>query len=220
MALTTGTAGERFRGDEGGMPVSRQGSAWSRDASSAASSPESSFTPQQSPSEPQQPYRFDAREALAGELIGGLLDSGRDASFRVLGWSMHPTIRNGERVTLRRLGPLGARPGDIVAFRRRDQLVLHRVLEVRLDEDWELAYLTAGDGLKRDDGVQNERAIVGKVIRVHAPAGDWSPDEFGRRAQGSVRVLLGLHPRLRTALRAAKGVLRRARRAHPSWTEG
>lgn len=143
-------------------------------------------------------------------LIRDLLAGGRTATFTVRGMSMLPTLREGDRVTLKHLGDTPAQSGDIVAFTRGPVLCLHRVLAVVHDGRTGRVnyYLTAGDGLLAHDGRQPADAIVGKVVRVHCSRGEWSPDSLLRRVQGLARSFIGRHPRLRAHLRSARRALR------------
>jgi hypothetical protein len=139
------------------------------------------------------------------ELVGELLDKGECASFRVGGTSMHPTIHDGDVLTVRGFRIGEPRVGDIVAFRRCQSLVVHRVIEVRSAKDGEPSlFRTAGDGNLAEDGLQPGDALLGRVALVRGARGEWSPDGPVRRIQGRIRAALARRPRLRAALRAAK----------------
>lgn len=162
------------------------------------------------PSQSSFASKFPYGSQAWGVLVRDLLARGRTATFTVRGVSMLPTLREGDRVSLKHLGDKPAQAGDIVAFMRGPVLCLHRVLAVVHDGRTGRItyYLTAGDGLLAHDGRQPAEAIVGKVVRVQGPRGDWSPDSLLRRAQGRARSFLGLHPRLRSQLRSVKRAFR------------
>src|SRR6266850_8565801 len=60
--------------------------------------------------------------------------------------SMSPLIRPGDRLRLSALDPAGARPGTIVAYRRGDTLIVHRLLAVT-----PAGFVTKGDALTATD---------------------------------------------------------------------
>ena len=75
------------------------------------------------------PFTFDARP------------------LTVLSGSMEPALDTGDVVVVQRIGPLDARPGDIVTFRDPEQpgrLVTHRVRALRVQAD-QVRFVTRGD---------------------------------------------------------------------------
>ncbi|MFY1696299.1 MULTISPECIES: S24/S26 family peptidase [unclassified Solwaraspora] len=76
---------------------------------------------------------------------------------------MHPTLQPGERVQVHPVPDSGLRPGDVVAVRYRDQLVLHRVHA--LVDDW---VTTAGDSRDLFDPPMPMADVVGVVPGIVA----------------------------------------------------
>lgn len=76
---------------------------------------------------------------------------------------MHPTLQPGERVQVHPVPGSGLRPGDVVAVRYRDQLVLHRVHA--LVDDW---VTTAGDSRDLFDPPMPMADVVGVVPGIAA----------------------------------------------------
>lgn len=64
----------------------------------------------------------------AKQFIEGLLLQRTAVAFRAGGPSMNPTIRDGDSVRIRPLGPDDPRYGAIVLFRKNERLVLHRMV--------------------------------------------------------------------------------------------
>jgi hypothetical protein len=97
------------------------------------------------------------------DLVDAVLDKGADFRMRATGMSMHPFIREGDIITLRRVPQSRLRIGDIVALPHpeRGNLVVHRiigrsggVLHIKGDSNWHM------------DGRVNANRVLGRVIRV------------------------------------------------------
>ena len=77
-------------------------------------------------------------------------------TYTNVGVSMLPLRRQGKDLfTVRRKGPERCKVGDVVLYRRRDQYVLHRVVQVR-----EKDYVILGDNcVVREYGITDEDII-------------------------------------------------------------
>ena len=51
-------------------------------------------------------------------VLEALLSGGHPVRFRASGWSMHPTSRNGDAITVVPLGESPIRVGDVLLYRR------------------------------------------------------------------------------------------------------
>jgi len=80
--------------------------------------------------------------------------------------SMGPLVQPGDRLRLSALDPAGARPGTIVAYRRGDTLIVHRLLAVT-----PAGFVTKGDALPDTDAPVAASAIVGRVAAIRSPDG-------------------------------------------------
>jgi hypothetical protein len=80
--------------------------------------------------------------------------------------SMSPLIRPGDGLRLSALDPLAARPGMIVAYRRGDTLVVHRLLTVT-----PAGFVTKGDALTDADAPIAAAVLVGRVAGIRSPEG-------------------------------------------------
>ncbi|MER7164755.1 hypothetical protein ABT336_01580 [Micromonospora sp. NPDC000207] len=144
-------------------------------------------------------------------IVHGLRTVGR-AMLPVGGVSMLPTLRTGDRVELFPVPPGGVVPGDVVAFRYRDELVLHRV-HARHD-GW---LTTAGDSRSLFDPPIPVTDVVG-VARGVPPRPDpqpWRPADPGTGAPVTVWIVTddrragppsGLPPGWRVQVRPAYGI--------------
>lgn len=94
--------------------------------------------------------------------IKEMIELDYEVTTPVVGWSMHPFLRNEkDRVLLKKPDcPLAV--GDIVFYQRKTgQYVLHRIYKKRFD-----GYYMAGDHLFELEGPIKENAIFAKVIEV------------------------------------------------------
>lgn len=88
----------------------------------------------------------------------GFLDGSGGLAFEASGTSMLPGIRDGDRLTVLPVESLSI--GDIVVVRRAEELVCHRVQELRADG----SVVTRGDGVTADDPPISRAKVLGKVV--------------------------------------------------------
>jgi hypothetical protein len=119
----------------------------------------------------------EAMRTTAGfvDLSGRLLSRGRAMRFVAEGWSMHPAIRDGEKVEVVPVALAEIRRGDILLCRVGPALVAHRV--VRID-DWPSGrpgglagdvmrqIVLRGDSSFADDAPLEVSRILGRVTAV------------------------------------------------------
>lgn len=110
-------------------------------------------------------------------------------TLRVTGWSMFPTLRQGD--VLRLLPANAAEPGDLVLFRHDRRLVCHRVISA-MSED---VVRTRGDAARGDGELVQRKDLVGKVAEIVRGGTFIDPREFpaativariGRSIRGTV----------------------------------
>jgi hypothetical protein len=93
---------------------------------------------------------------------------------------MEPTLRSGDRARVR---PATAPPrfGDLILFRQRDYLVLHRFLGPVRGAGGGGPYRARGDGRLRLDPPVGRGDIVGSAVELEARYGRRRLDSFGAR---------------------------------------
>jgi len=102
--------------------------------------------------------RINPREFLG--IAEEVLARGNPFSFRALGSSMSPFIKDGDSVTLLRDKKAGV--GDVVLFKTEEgRLYLHRIVK-----EVESGIMTRGDASLGEDGLTPRRNILGKVVKV------------------------------------------------------
>jgi signal peptidase I len=97
------------------------------------------------------------------ELIEAVHEKGASFRFQAKGFSMTPTIRDGDVITVAPLKDIMPRRGDVVAFRHpeRPQLLVHRVLHAK-----EKKYYIKGDNSPEGDGWVPAESILGLITNV------------------------------------------------------
>lgn len=113
------------------------------------------------------------------KLVGELLSVGNRVRFRANGKSMHPTIKDGEMVTVEPVEPSDVRQGDIILYRNHQSLVAHRVVAIAGARGKGSAlcpppsafrphslFFLRGDALPSYDNPVETSQILGKVVSV------------------------------------------------------
>jgi len=136
------------------------------------------------------------------ELIEAVHEKGASFRFQASGFSMTPSIRDGDVITVSPLKDLMPRRGDVVAFRHPDrpQMLVHRVLHTR-----EKKYYIKGDNTLEGDGWIPAENILGLITRVERGGKDrfWPNRSMPSIFTNGYLVFYPLWPPLRRAL--AKG---------------
>lgn len=104
------------------------------------------------------------------EIFADLLKSGNNVRLRALGWSMHPTIKNGEYVVIKTIDYKDTRVGDIIACQniKDKKIVIHRLIK-KLNSKNPLILITKGDSnfsRSTDSPINAEDYVLGKVISI------------------------------------------------------
>jgi signal peptidase I len=96
---------------------------------------------------------------LFAEVCTDLLKQGFSVTFRAPGWSMHPTIRDGEIITAEPVAPGRLKWGEIALYRVGEALLAHRVVGLRR-RDGCPQLLVRGDA----PGAQDEGVTAGQIL--------------------------------------------------------
>ena len=65
------------------------------------------------------------------EVSTDLLRRGQSVRFRAPGWSMHPSIKDGETITVEPVAPCDVKRGDIILYRSQQGVIAHRVVKIQ-----------------------------------------------------------------------------------------
>jgi len=86
-------------------------------------------------------------------------------SFRVASWSMFPTLRKGDLLTIAPATSSQLRIGDLILFHRQGQLICHRL--VALHETRPVPrFITKGDAATKSDDPIGSDQVLGKVVGI------------------------------------------------------
>jgi signal peptidase I len=97
-------------------------------------------------------------------VIEELLRGGQRVRFRAPGGSMHPTIRDGEIITVGPLGRSPVRVGDVVLYRRGRAAIAHRV--IRLPAGGSSGFVLRGDAAHSCDRPIKLAQVLGRVLSI------------------------------------------------------
>lgn len=105
------------------------------------------------------------------------LEQNGSMTYTNVGVSMLPLLRQGKDLFIvRKKGPERCKVGDVVLYRRRDQYVLHRVVEVREQE-----YVILGDNcIAREYGIADED-VIGVMTGFVRGGKEHEVSEYGYR---------------------------------------
>ncbi len=90
----------------------------------------------------------------------------------VVSGSMSPKINTGDLVIVKRVHPDQVQPGEVIQFKHKDIIIIHRVIDILEDENGQRFFVTKGDANRRPDRepVFAEQ-VLGKVKAVLPGAG-------------------------------------------------
>ena len=100
------------------------------------------------------------------QMLEALLREGHPVRFRAPGWSMHPTIRNGEIITVAPVGRAPIRTGDVLLYREGGAAIAHRVVRVRSGAADRPTFVLRGDAADSCDQPIAVEQVLGRVLAV------------------------------------------------------
>ena len=124
-------------------------------------------------------------------VLESLLSGGHPVRFRAPGWSMYPTIRDGDAITVVPLGRSPVRVGDVVLYRRGTAAIAHRVIRVR-----PAGFVMRGDAAHTCDGPIEPAQVLGRVSAIERNGGARSTSTvWGRPGLGPSHMRCGSRAR-------------------------
>jgi phage repressor protein C with HTH and peptisase S24 domain len=109
------------------------------------------------------------------ETLKDLLARGHVVRFQADGWSMHPTIRYGEMITVEPLGESPVRTGDVLLYRHARTAIAHRLVRVTSTE-----LVLRGDAADCCDAPISSDQLLGRVVAVERRGRTVRIDYLGR----------------------------------------
>ncbi|MCA1758075.1 MAG: hypothetical protein LC649_11525 [Bacteroidales bacterium] len=108
---------------------------------------------------------IEKKKALR-ELVGRLLEEGNPIRIPANGYSMFPAIRPGDALTITPVeDPVTLREGEVVAWKREHDLVVHRLVAVRIHDD-RIVLVTRGDSCLAADQPILPLSLAGRVTDI------------------------------------------------------
>ncbi|MCJ7442334.1 MAG: signal peptidase I [Thermoanaerobaculaceae bacterium] len=144
---------------------------------------------------------LDPNDAAFIEVVTDLLSRGHSVRFRAKGSSMHPTIREGEAITVAPARPAAIRRGDVILYRSARGVIAHRVAGVERGPDGAPVFVPRGDASATCDEPVSESAVLGAVVSVERDGRTLNPASARARALAAVRAIVA---RLLRGLRARR----------------
>jgi signal peptidase I len=130
---------------------------------------------------------LDPADSAFVEIVSEVLGRGNSVRFRAKGTSMHPTIREGEVVTVEPVQPAGIRRGDIILYRSGRGVFAHRVVRVTRRVGGSVALLLRGDASQTCDEPVKGSAVLGRVVAVERNGRALDPAGLRTRALARAR---------------------------------
>lgn len=118
-----------------------------------------------------------------------LLRRGYGVRFQASGSSMHPTIKDGETITIAPIRAEEIRRGDIVLYQTERKLIAHRVVKI-IKSHSKISFILCGDSAIQCDKPITAQQILGKVDKSKV----WSRNYFlrlGIRIYNTIRLQKG-----------------------------
>jgi signal peptidase I len=100
---------------------------------------------------------------LLGEVLDDALTAGAVVRFRAEGTSMHPTIRDGDVITVAAISADEVVNGDVLLCRHDNRMLAHRVVGITA-HGYGLSFDLRGDAKAACDAPIRADAVVGRVI--------------------------------------------------------
>jgi len=132
---------------------------------------------------------LDPTDAAFIEVVTDLLRRGHSVRFRAKGSSMHPTIREGEAITVAPARPAAIRRGDVILYRSARGVIAHRVASVERGLAGAPVFIPRGDASQSRDDPVEEGAILGRVVTVERGGRALNPAALRARALANSRAI-------------------------------
>ena len=110
------------------------------------------------------------------DITAELLEGGHSIRFQAPGRSMHPTIRDGETITVEPVTPSGVKVGDILLYRGKTGVIAHRVVQIERENTHAVTgssslspdylFILRGDASVNCDFPVEQAQVLGKVVSV------------------------------------------------------
>jgi len=97
------------------------------------------------------------------DFVEALLDDALTLEIKMQGYSMFPTLKNGDTAHVEKCTPDKVKRGDILVFKHNGKFIAHRFLKLK-NENVHRFFVAKGDSNRHYDPLFNEKELIGKVI--------------------------------------------------------
>lgn len=119
---------------------------------------------------------MDEKKKALRELVSRLLEDGISIRIPADGYSMFPTIYPGDAIRISPVDDPGSlTKGEIVAWKREHDLVVHRLISVKFHED-RMVFVTRGDSAMNSDQPIMSELLAGRVTMIEKRGKKLIPD--------------------------------------------
>ncbi len=120
------------------------------------------------------PSSFPGLSCLFTDVATGLLRQGHGVRFYAKGWSMYPTIKDGEMITVEPVVPSQVKRGDILLHHNGRGVIAHRVVRIgrkralfnTQNSVLSTFFILRGDASSTCDEPVEADQVLGKVVFV------------------------------------------------------
>jgi len=101
--------------------------------------------------------------AFVHDFVEALLDDAMTLEIKMQGYSMFPSLKNGETAHVEKCTPVEVKRGDILVFKHKGKYIAHRLMQTK-QENGQMFFVAKGDNNRHYDPLFNENELIGKVI--------------------------------------------------------
>ncbi len=121
------------------------------------------------------------------DFVETLLNDNNRLSFRMKGYSMFPTLREGDVGVVSKCSPREVKVGDIVVFRSGNKLIAHRLIKIT-DKEGQQIFIAKGDKNSFNDEPFSASQLEGKLETITRSKKTFKVDNFGMKFRRSMAL--------------------------------
>ena len=126
-----------------------------------------------------------------GIIASQILNDGRSLKFIATGQSMHPSIHNGDLITVIPINGINLRCGDVILYLTNEthSPIAHRILSIKTTKTGKMLYVR-GDALGGHRECITPKNILGKAVKLERNGHTIIIDTPASRLKGRMRGII------------------------------
>jgi signal peptidase I len=101
----------------------------------------------------------------AREIVTAILEKGNSVELAAAGYSMFPTFRPGDRITIKLLNESDPpKPGNVVVFEDNSVFVMHRIVKMVNNDAGIQTFITRGESSPESDKPWLQQQLIGIAV--------------------------------------------------------